>query len=257
MAVDSQGWLDWAVKLPATVNHVNAGTNPVKGIFFHSAEGFATTLLDPQSKWGYNGDLSWHLTNTLDGKLYQHYPFTARCWHATAANNEFVGMENEGRTPTDAQGNPIPPGPPLNAAQIANAKRVIADLSAWKGWTPERPFDVNDKTATLYQHGEVTRFGGTGSSCPNGRIPWDLILATEDYGPMNLNADGSDRIVSEGPYIIIYRKNAPIFRFGGDSLGEMQKNFGGTWYSLAHLKQDDDPGPGQQSPAVWSSTLTD
>lgn len=247
MTVDANGWLDWCIKLPATVNHVNGGTNTVNGLFMHSAEGFASTLLDPHSKWGYNGDLSWHLTNTLDGeRVYQHYPFTAQCWHATAANNTFVGMENEGLTPQGAK-----VGPVLNSLQIAKAKRVIADLSAWKGWVPRRPVDANDKTASLYQHGEVVRFGGTGSSCPNGRIPWDKILG----GNM---ADGW---VKEGHAWTLYNEEQPVLRIGSvdgsGSPGMVSKNFGGVWYNLSHLKQDDDPGPGQQSPAVWSNTLSD
>lgn len=73
----------------------------------------------------------------------------------------------------------------------------------------------------------------------------------------NLNADGSARIVFEDGAIVVYNQNIPVFRFGGATPGELSKNFNGTWYNLSHLPQDDDPGPGQQSPAVWSNTLTD
>src|SRR3990167_4583682 len=187
MSVDSQGWLSWAIKMPgryASGKGFNAGTNAVKGLVFHSAEGWAATLLSNTSQWGYyNAEYPWHLSNLLDGRLVQHFPFTARCWHGSAFNNDYVGMEHEGVTPTDANGHALGPGPVLNAGQIANAQRVIADLGAWKGWTPRRPNAVGDLTATLYEHRETVWFGGTSTGCPNGRIPWDLILATEGDMP--------------------------------------------------------------------------
>jgi hypothetical protein len=134
----------------------------------HSAEGYASVLLDPNSEWGFNGNHSWHLSNLMDGRVFQHYPLTARTWHATKANQEYVGVENEGDYPKEQS---------LNAAQIANARRFIADIAAWKGWTPSRPRSPTDTTHTLWEHNEVTRLGGSGSSCPSGRIPWDAILA--------------------------------------------------------------------------------
>lgn len=244
------GWLSWAIKMPgrpATGNGFNPGTNTVKGLVFHSAEGFAGTLLDPQSQWGYySAEYPWHLSNLLDGRLVQHYPFTARCWHGSAFNQDYVGMEHEGLTPQGAV-----KGPVLNAGQIANGKRVIADLAAWKGWTPRRPTQSGDKTATLYEHKETVWFGGTSTGCPNNRIPWDLILG----GNM---ADGW---VKDGHSWLLYNEEQPVLRIGSvdgsGSPGQVSKNFGGVWYFLSHLKQDDDPGPGQQSPAVWSNTLAD
>lgn len=163
--IDANGWLDWAIKLPSTNGAFNPGTSSVRGVFLHSAEGYRSVLLDPQSKWGYNGQHSWHLTNLFDGTLYQHYPFTTRCWHATAANQEYVGVENEGDAPKE---------PSLTDAQIDTAARFITEIAAWKGWTPTR---TGDKTQTLWEHREVIWLGGSGSTCPNGRIPWERILA--------------------------------------------------------------------------------
>jgi hypothetical protein len=108
----------------------------------------------------------------MDGRLIQHYPFTARCWHGTAFNDEYVGMEHEGVTPARASSGPL-----LNARQVANARHVIASLSAWRGWTPKRPAGPADKAATLYEHNEVVRFGGTATQCPSHRIPWLAIMA--------------------------------------------------------------------------------
>lgn len=168
------GWLDWAIRLPGPISHTNSGSNSVKGVFMHSAEGYAGTLLDPNSPYGYNGNHSWHLSNLMDGRVFQHYPFTARCWHATAANQEYIGVENEGDAPRE---------PSLNQLQVANARRFIAELSNWKGWQPRRPAFNGDINYTLWEHNEVVKIGGTPSLCPSGRIPWDLILAEEDMTP--------------------------------------------------------------------------
>ena len=177
--IDAQGWLDWAIRLPGPLAHTNAGVNPVNGIFMHSAEGYGHVLLDPASEYGYNGNHSWHLTNLFDGTLYQHYPLTARCWHATAANNEYIGVENEGDFPAEAS---------LTDAQVATACRFIGEIAAWKGWEPRRPAFAGDITHTLWEHNEVVRLGGSATACPSGRIPWQTILerlggddmATED-----------------------------------------------------------------------------
>lgn len=162
------GWLDWAIKLPGpTHRNLNDGINPVRGIFMHSAEGYAGTLLDPNSQWGYAGNHSWHLSNLFDGRVFQHYPFTARCHHATAANQSYIGVENEGDFPKETT---------LNEAQIVNAQRFIKEIADWKGWLPTRPKSSSDISHTLWEHNEVVRLGGTSSACPSGRIPWEKLL---------------------------------------------------------------------------------
>lgn len=182
--ISADGWLSSAIRLEGRrpvfdgKSGFNSGTNPVKGIVFHSAEGWATTLLDPKSQWGYySAQYPWHFSNLLDGRLFQHYPLTLRCWHGSAFNDNYVGVEDEGvsKAPGD--------GPPLNAGQIANAQMIIAEVSAWKGWQPKRPAFAGDKTATLYEHKETVWFGGTSTSCPNNRIPWDKILGGSPVTP--------------------------------------------------------------------------
>lgn len=165
------GWLDWAIKLPRTDGAIRTyrGTNQVKGIFFHSAEGYKDTLLN----LALHGPLSWQFSNMIDGEFYQHYPITARCWHASAANFDYIGCENEGVG--DETLNPIPE-PTLSPPQIDNAVHMIKDVSTFKGWVPSRPFTPTDKTNTLWEHTEVIKLGGTGTACPSHRIPWDTIL---------------------------------------------------------------------------------
>lgn len=163
--ITADGWIDWAERLPGPVAHTNPGKNPVRGIFMHSAEGYAGTLLDPNSIYGYNGSHSWHLSNLFNGRLVQHYPLTARCWHATAANDGYVGVENEGDWPKELT---------LTQKQIDNAVHFTKDISEWKSWTPTR---TGNTAQTLWEHNEVVWLGGSATSCPSGRIPWDKILA--------------------------------------------------------------------------------
>lgn len=254
--ITSDGWLDWAVRLEPTNRHVNPGANPVKGAFFHSAEGYASVLLDPKSQWGYNGQYSWHFTNLKDGKLYQHYPFTARCWHATAANNDYVGGENEGRG-ADQNGNRLPPGQyeELTEAQVQNLVHITRDLEAWKGWKATR---TGDKTQTLWEHREVVWLGGEGTRCPNGRIPWDEILyRLQEEDMANLNPNGSQRIVSEGNQIVIYNGNIPVLFIGdkeGKYPGQVSKNFGGRPVYLANGGDPDGDGHGE---AFWTLEARD
>lgn len=168
------GWVDWAIKLPSYKN-TYAGTNQCKGIFFHSAEGYRQTLLSNTSPYGFNGTYSWHFTNMLNGDFYQHHPITARCWHASAANFSYLGMENEGI------GDPKKgaPEPSLSEPQIKNSVRLLKDLNNYNGMIPTRPLTILNKEHTLWEHNEVTRLGGTYSQCPSGRIPW--VEITQRY----------------------------------------------------------------------------
>lgn len=161
--IDAQGWVSWAVKLPGPLSKTYVGVNPVKGVFMHSAEGYAPHLLN----LAVNGPLSWHGSITFDGAFHQHYSLLARCAHATAANMEYVGIENEGVAGLH---------PSLMASQIVTAARLLGEIAAWKGWTPSRPAGATDTSHTLWEHREVTRLGGTSTACPSGRIPWAEIL---------------------------------------------------------------------------------
>ncbi len=215
--ITADGWLDWAERLPGVASHVNGGVNDVRGIFLHSAEGYADNLL----KLATSGPLSWHASNLMGGRLIQHFPFTAQCWHATAANNHYVGMEHEGVYTRE---------PSLNEAQIANAVRVIQDLAAWKGWTPEHTGAVHQ---TLWEHREVTLIGGSPTACPSGRIPWAEILrrlAVEQRQWLYGNEAAGEEIV--GNQIFIWHGGVIIDKIGdeaGDFPGQRAHNEGGTF----------------------------
>lgn len=220
------GYLDWAEKVPGPAQKTNGGINPVHGITFHSAEGYENGLRANNASYtGTSKDVSWHLSNLKDGRMLQHYPFTAQCWHATKFNNFCVGMEHEGVA-----------GQPLTQAQIANDKKVIAEIQNAYGLVPKRPTSSADLTATLWEHNEVVRLGGSGTACPSSRIPWDVILATEN-----------EMLKQEGNFLVVYNGAVPVWRFGStDGLypGRLSKNFGGQWFWLRTSKDGH---------AVWSS----
>lgn len=175
--IDEFGWLSWAERVPGHVAKQNGGVNKIKGLFAHSAEGYEAYLrADPPRPTG----VSWHLSNLFDGRLLQHYSLFVQCWHATAANNSYVGMEHEGRVPNE---------PTLTDAQVVTARRVIAEIAEWRHWTPSRPSGPLDTSHTLWEHREVVRLGGTATACPSGRIPWDKILAAPEDEMIRYNAE--------------------------------------------------------------------
>lgn len=233
MIVD--GWLDWAERMPGRPEvgpGFNPGTNGVHGLVFHSAEGFAATMLSKTSRWGYySAEYPWHLSNLLDGRLVQHHSFLTRCWHGSAFNQSYVGMENEGLTPEGAA-----VGPVLNEGQIANAVRVAKDLGEWKGWTPKRPTSATDLTATLYEHNETVRFGGSATQCPSHRIPWDEILRRLNMPdePERFWLYGNEQAGEEvvGNQIFVWHRGIVINKIGdeaGDFPGQRSHNEGGVF----------------------------
>ena len=149
--ISAEGWVDWAIRKPDPTPSTNSGVNPAEGVVLHSAEGYENGLISVL-----NGTVvSWHFSNLKDGRLWQHYSITKKCWHSASSlgNERRVGVEHEGVM-----------GEPLTEAQIATTVRLIQDTSAARGWTPERG-------RNLHEHREL---GPT--TCPNGRIPWDEIL---------------------------------------------------------------------------------
>lgn len=159
------GWLEGAERVPGHPAKVNGGVNPATGFVAHSAEGWEAALRTLVAD--VNRRASWHFSNLLDGRLLQHYPITAQCWHGGSGfpNSTMVSMEHEGMAPS-----------PLTDAQIATTVRVIRELIGYRGWKAARPRDSADRLATLYEHRECIRFGSDPTACPSDRIHWPEIL---------------------------------------------------------------------------------
>lgn len=236
--ITSDGWFDWAIRTPGPFRKLNSDTNkvplfnPARAIFLHSAEGYKATMLN----LAVNGPLSWHLSNCIDGELHQHYPLNVQCWHASAANPFAIGMENEG------VGDPQlgRPEPTLSPEQTDNAVRVIAELSAWRGWTPRRPVSATDTQHTLWEHNEVTRVGGSGTACPSGRIPWDTILSrlapqpAPPPGPERkfIAGDAGGGLEVAGNQLLVWNNGICVLAIGdyeGAAPGQLAKLYGDSW----------------------------
>lgn len=162
--ITQDGWFDWAERDPGPPWKVNGGRNGQKGMVPHSAEGFWPHLRD--ILWGPRR-ASWHASNLKNGRFIQHYPITAQTWTSGAGypNNNMPTTENEGVA-----------GEPLSPQQTTNLIRMGKDLMAVGLWTPKRPTSATDPFASLYEHNECQRFGAESTSCPSGRIPWDVIV---------------------------------------------------------------------------------
>ena len=157
---------------------VEGSVSPASGFVAHSAEGWEAHIMpvlnDPQRR------ASWHFTNLLDGRLWQHYPIFAQCWASGAGqpNNNWPAMEHEGIA-----------GTPITDAQVATTARVIQEISSARGWTPER-------AVTLWEHREMARFGAPATACPSDRIRWGdilTILEGSDMTQEQLNELGEQR----------------------------------------------------------------
>jgi hypothetical protein len=94
--------------------------------------------------------------------------------------------------------------------------------------------------------------------CPGTGWPREQLYADLTGGNelANLNADGSQRIVSEGDTIVIYNGNIPVLRIGsedGQYPGQLAKNYGGRW---VYLRNEGQPDP-DEGEAWWSLNAGD
>src|ERR1051326_7022706 len=70
----------------------------------------------------------------------------------------------------------------------------------------------------------------------------DLTSTENDMA--SLNQDGSQRIVSEGNFIVFYNGNTPVLRVGasdGSGPGRISKKFGANWFWFRTLDDNDPP----------------
>lgn len=180
MAVDASGWLTWAQRYPGPLAKQYSTPNAVQGYIPHSMVGYYAGWLSrlddmsrlPNGRFTPNAAASVHGSVLYDGTVIQHYPLTTSCWASgsRSANTRFVAFETEGGPPGNVS-------EPLTQAQFDAHVRIIREIAAWRGWQPRRPGGTGDTTATLYEHGEMTRFGAAATSCPSDRIDWPAILA--------------------------------------------------------------------------------
>lgn len=173
MSITHDGWLDWASRVPGPPDKVYSAVNKVEGYVPHSAVGYLDAWLRrlnseaklPNGRYTPFAAASIHGWVPYNGKVLQHYPFTASCWGSGSAypNTRFVAFETEGGAPGNE-------GEPLTEFQLEMHERIIWELSEWKGWKPTRPRGPSDTSASLYEHRECRRWGSAPTACPSGRM---------------------------------------------------------------------------------------
>lgn len=152
----------WAIWYPGPAEKVNTYQRWGKGAVLHSSEGSLNGALgrlrDPAA------EVSWHFTNALDGRLYQHYDTKKQCWHAHANGNvRYIGIEHE-----NAYTNGKPNHDPITDAQLQTDINLLREIGADEGWSQ---FALRD---TLWEHNWIP---GNSTICPSGRIRWDELIA--------------------------------------------------------------------------------
>ena len=191
MGITPDGWLDWAERVPGPADKIYSQPSAASLYVPHSAVGYYggwASRLFSTARTGFcrhggvhlslGGDYtpyaaaSVHGWIAYDGSVTQHYPFTASCW---ASGVEFLNLNG---IAFENEGGYDPHNEPLTDAQNDANIRIIKELVVMAGWTPRRPVDANDQTATLYEHHENVRWPGhLATACPSNRIPWGLWLS--------------------------------------------------------------------------------
>ncbi len=148
-------WCDFAERVDGAAGKVNPGTLHATGAVLHSAEGYEASMISIVQSL--HSGVSWHFSVMKDGRLLEHYPLEAKCWHAHAVGNEhYIGIEHEGVA-----------GEPETDEQVGTDIRLLAWLGETLGWP------AFERGAQLFEHHEVP---GNATACPSGRIDWLRIL---------------------------------------------------------------------------------
>jgi hypothetical protein len=180
--ITPDGWFDWAERNPGPAEKVYSEPNSAIGYVPHSMvgqlNGWYSRLFcmdrTPDGRFTDYAAASVHGSVLRGGQVIQHYPITASCWASGSRypNTHFVAFEHESVYTAGHPDESIP----LTGPQVEATVRIIRELAQARSWTARRPKDGADLTATLYEHRECRRWGSAGTSCPSGRIPWDVIV---------------------------------------------------------------------------------
>lgn len=149
-------------------NNPGGGGRGGDGVVIHSAEGSLestlATLRGPK-------EASWHFTVAKAGTVFQHYELHDQCWHAgPRANPYYVGIECEGRA-----------GEGLTELQLAALAALVRWIADQDGWP------LFERGVSLFEHNEFMA-----TSCPSGRIPWDLLIPMIEAAPSGDEAPPDD-----------------------------------------------------------------
>jgi hypothetical protein len=173
------GFVDWAVRVDGPRSKTYATVNAGAGIVWHSMEGWWAGSLAELMKPARQA--SWMFSIRLDGTLVQHYPVTASCWASgnSLANTQWWSVELEGIFST-----------PINAAQLATARRLIGEWLAYR--RASVPAITATRTGTLWtktmwEHREVDVIASPNAgetACPSERYALLWAALAEEDEPM-------------------------------------------------------------------------
>lgn len=152
-------WMPTALRDPGPpekTGYAGVARNAGAGAVYHSMAG---RFEDARARLMGDDRVSWHFSVLSDGRIYQHYPVEAVCWHAGTlqANAMYVGIEHEGGWPPTYND-------PLTPAQLQSSVVLTRWLMRTLGW-PE--FRVGEQGM---EHNWIVA-----TACPAGRIPWNRI----------------------------------------------------------------------------------
>ena len=171
MSITADGWISWATRDPAPDWKHYDVDNERRGVIAHSMEG---KYVHARARLFGPDRASWTGSILYSGELIEHYPVTYSVWASGSAeaNIGFPAFETEGDKYE-----------PFNDAQLATWARIIADLSAWAGWTllrPVHPLAYGDP-ATLIEHRECkVLFDSSPTACPSERADWSRMMKMEE-----------------------------------------------------------------------------
>ncbi len=269
MARSGPGWCPFATQVEGVTQFTIGGETKV-GFCDHTAGGFFTTLADG-GFWNRQG-YSVHFGISRKGEVCQIVNIFDTAWaQGLDSRGQPVGPTSPGITwlPFDQMGKRSPnnylistehedyelvngvshsiPGSQWTDAEFDADRRVkawcIAETQRVKG-ADLMKFGI-DSLASHHMFDPVNRAYCAGAYWRNEyrqRLFAALTFATpvQEDSMANLNADGSQRIVSEGNFIVTYNGNIPVTRLGstdGKYPGRLSKNFGGTWLWLRTLDE--------------------
>lgn len=223
--IDTQGWFDFAERVPSGYAKCWPDFNTLQGYIPHSAVGSLQGVIDIQADNSIPKAV--HGVIGYNGRVIQFLPIFKSPWSSGShfANRSFVAFENEGGV--------SPLREPLTDSQVNAQVCILNALAAFKGVYSDywyRPLTPTDLRATLYEHKECVRFGSVTTACPSGRIPWATIL--ERLIPLK------DGWVKEPPFWVFYNDGVPTERKGasdGINKGRISYNFGGVWWWERHF----------------------
>ncbi len=172
--INTDGWYDWAIRVPGPANKQYDQRNTMAGAALHSMEGYYAGSLAELNKA--ERQASWMASVKQDGTLVQHYPVFTSCWASgnSLANTTLVAFELEGVA-----------GTPATEKQVATMLRALKELGTFAGFVPKRATPGR----TLHEHREVwnwTTPNAGATSCPSDR-----------YAPLYAALEGATAVAEE------------------------------------------------------------